>query len=117
MDTTLHFGIRCKSDLTHRYSDYIIDSVDLLNVQLSNHGMNFFFDTADVRQQVIGEKHCWDVFGWVVPDDEVKDFEPIWLARKDSELEGYDYVCASWEDRGGHPHAVIDGELPEEDYE
>ena len=117
MTTTLHFGIRCKSDLTHRYSDYIIDSVDLLNVQLSNHGMNFFFDTADVRQQVIGEKHCWDVFGWVVPDDEVKDFEPIWLARKDSELEGYDYVCANWEDRGGHPHAVIDGELPEEDYE
>ena len=117
MTTTPHFGIRCESDLTHRYSDYIIDSVDLLNARLSNRGMNFFFDTADVRQQVIGGKHCWDVFGWVVPDDEVKDFEPIWLARKDRELESYDYVCASWEDRNGFPHAVIDGELPEEAYE
>lgn len=86
MDTTLHFGIRCESDLTHRYSGYIVDSVDLLNTRLSRRGMNFFFDTADVHQQVIGGKHCWDMFGWVVPNDAVNDFEPIWLAGDDEKL-------------------------------
>lgn len=116
MHTASHFGIRCESDLTHRCSEYIVDSVDLLNTGLSRRGMKFFFDTADVRQQVIGGKHCWGMFGWIVPDDAVDDFEPIWLSGDDGKLEGYDYVCASWEDRDGFPRAVIDGDLPEEAY-
>ena len=116
MHTALHFGIRYENDLTHWYSEYIVDSVDLLNTRLSRRGMNFFFDTADVHQQVIGGKHCWDMFGWVGPNDAVNDFEPIWLAGEDEKLEGYDYVCASWEDRNGLPHAAIDGGLPEEAY-
>ena len=77
----------------------------------------FFFDSVDFRQQVIGGKHCWDMYGWVVPNELIEEFEPIWLARKDGELEGYDYVCASWEDRNGFPRAIIDGDLPEEAYE
>ena len=117
MATMAHFGIRYEEDLTHICSDYIIESVDLLNAQLSHHGMNFFFDMADVDQQVIGGKHCWDMFGWVVPTESIGEFEHIWLASKDDALEKYDYVCASWEDRDGFPHAVIDGELPEEAYE
>lgn len=56
------------------------------------------------------------MFGWIVPDDAFDDFEPIWLSCDDGKLEGYDYVCASWEDRDGLPHAVIDGDLPEEAY-
>ena len=117
MHTTQHFGIRYTQDLTGDYSEYVVDSVDLLNLQLASRGMSFFFESCDFRQQVIGGKHCWDMYGWVVPDDAVDDFEPIWLAGGDEKLEGYDYVCASWEDRGGLPHAVIDGELPEEAYE
>lgn len=117
MDTIRHFGIRFTEDLSSRYSEYIIDSADLLNTQFAPHGMRFFFDSVDFRQQIIGGKHCWDIYGWAVPNDEVDDFEPIWLAGDDGNLEGYDYVCASWEDRDGLPHAVIDGELPEEAYE
>lgn len=117
MDTIRHFGIRYAEDLSSRYSEYIIDSVDLLNTQFAPHEMRFFFDSVDFRQQIIGEKHCWDIYGWAVPNDAVDDFEPIWLAGDDGNLEGYDYVCASWEDRDGLPHAVIDGELPEEAYE
>ena len=112
-----HFGIRYENDLTDKFSEYLIDSVDLLNAQLAHRDLAFFFDTVDVDQQVIGGMHCEDMFGWVVPNGIVKDFEPIWLAGNDRELEGYDYVCASWEDRDGFPHAVIDGELPEEAYE
>lgn len=112
-----HFGIRYENDLTDRFSEYIVDSFDLLNAQLEHRDLAFFFDTVDVCQQVIGGMHCEDMFGWVVPNDAVKDFEPIWLAGDDGRLEGYDYVCASWEDRDGLPHAVIDGELPEEAYE
>lgn len=118
MTTTPHFGIRYTDDLAGEYSEYVIDSVDLLNLQLAPHGMSFFFDTIDVHQQIIGGKHCWDMFGWTIPNDEVSEFEPIWLAGEDEKLEGYNsYVCASWEDRDGIPHAVIDGELPEEAYE
>lgn len=116
MTTTPHFGIRYAGDLTGEYSEYVIDSVDLLNLQLAPHGMSFFFDTIDVRQQIIGGKHCWDMFGWVVPSGLAPDFEPIWLAGEDEKLGSYDYVCASWKDRGGEPHAAIDGDLPEEAY-
>ena len=112
-----HFGIRYEGDLTGRYSDYVIDSVDLLNAQLAPHNRGFFFDGVDFRQQIINGKHCWDMYGWVVPNELIEEFEPIWLAGENDMLEGYDYVCASWEDRKGFPHAVIDSDLPEEAYE
>ncbi len=103
-----HFGIRYVNDLTGEYSEYVTDSVDLLNLQLVPHGMSFFFDTIDVRQRVIGGKHCWDMFGWIVPNGLAPDFEPTWLAGEDGKLESYNsYVCASWEDRGGKPYAVF----------
>ena len=103
--------------MTDEFSEYIVDSVDLLNSQLAPHNMGFFFDSVDFRQQVIGGKHCWDMYGWVVPNELIEEFEPIWLAGENDMLEGYDYVCASWGDRNGFPHAVIDGDLPEEAYE
>ena len=112
-----YFGIRYANDLTDEFSECIVDSVDLLNAQLAPHDMSFFFDTADVDQHVIGGKHCWDMFGWAVPNGSVPEFGPIWLAGEDEKLdEKCDYVCASWEDRGGKPYAAIDGELPEEAY-
>ena len=43
-----HFGIRYVNDLTGEYSEYVTDSVDLLNLQLASHDMSFFFDTVDV---------------------------------------------------------------------
>ena len=103
MHTAPHFGIRYESDLTHRYSEYIVDSVDLLNAQLAPHEMGFYFDSVDRRHRMIGGKHCWDMYGWVVPNGAVNDFEPIWLAGDDEKLENYDYVCASWDDRNGLP--------------
>ena len=111
-----HFGIRYANDLSDEFSEFIIDSVDLLNAQLALHGLSFFFDSIDVDQRVIGGKYCENMFGWVIPNGLVAEFEPIWLAGEDEKLGGYDYVCASWEDRGGKPYAVIDGDLPEEAY-
>lgn len=43
-----HFGIRYANDLTGEFSEYVVDSVDLLNAQLASHDMSFFFDTVDV---------------------------------------------------------------------
>lgn len=43
-----HFGIRYANDLTSEYSEYVTDSVDLLNLQLAPHGVGFFFDAVDV---------------------------------------------------------------------
>lgn len=42
VDAIRHFGIRFTEDLNSRYSEYIIDSVDLLNAQFAPHGMRFF---------------------------------------------------------------------------
>lgn len=98
-----------------RFSEYITDSVELFNAQLGRHGMNFFFDTVDATQQVIGGKHCEDMFGWAVPNELLHEFGPVWIDDGE-ELEKYDYVCASWEDRGGRPYAAIDGNLSEEAY-
>ncbi|NMF55406.1 hypothetical protein HF320_03545 [Collinsella sp. KGMB02528] len=112
-----HFGIRYANDLTGEYSKYVVDSIDLLNAQLAPHDMSFFFDTIDVHQQIIGGKHCCDMFGWVVPNGLVPDFEPTWLAGEDEKLESYNcYVCASWEDRDGMAYAAVDGNFPEEAY-
>ena len=46
--TVAHFGIRYANDLTDEFSEYIVDSVDLLNSQLVSHGMGFFFEAVDV---------------------------------------------------------------------
>ncbi len=43
-----HFGIRYANDLTDEFSEYIVDSVGLLNSQLASHGAGFFFDAVDV---------------------------------------------------------------------
>lgn len=94
----------------------MIDSVDPVNAQLERSGKRFFFDTADVDQEIIRGKHCWDMFGWAVPNELVHEFKPAWIDDDGVELEKYNYVCASWEDRDGRPYAAIDGNLPEEAY-
>lgn len=98
------------------FCEYTIDSVGLVNAQLERRGKRFFFDAADVDQAIIRGKHCWDMYGWVVPNELVHKFEPVWIENDNVELEKYDYVCAGWEDRGGQPYAAIDGSLPEEAY-
>ena len=57
-----HFGIRYANDLSDEFSEFIIDSVDLLNAQLALHGLSFFFDSIDVDQRVIGGKYCENMF-------------------------------------------------------
>lgn len=95
-----------KSDL----SVFVTDSVDLLNSQLLKENKRFFFDTVDVRQQVIGGKHVWDMFGWVVPERDVAEFEPLWESDKDSQLDGFDFVSVTWGESGGKPVATIEVE-------
>lgn len=43
-----HFGIRYANDLTGEYSEYVTDSVDLLNAQLASYGAGSFFGAVDV---------------------------------------------------------------------
>lgn len=92
------FGAEPTVGLDDRFREYITDSVGLPNVQLGCHGMRFFFDTVDATRQVIGGKHCEDMFGWAVPNELVDEFTPAWSDNDNVYLEKYDYVCASWED-------------------
>lgn len=109
------FGIRCTEDLERGFSDCIIDSVDLVNAKLQGSGKHFF-DTADVDRAIIRGKHCWDMFGWALPDEDIAEFEPIWLAGQDEKLKDYDYAFVDWEERDGRPYAAIDGGLSEGAY-
>lgn len=43
-----HFGIRYANDLTDEFSEYVTDSVDLLNAQLASYGAGSFFGAVDV---------------------------------------------------------------------
>lgn len=91
-------GIRSEKDLTSKWSQYIIDSVELANNALVDSGERFYFDTIDVHQQVIGGKHCWDMYGWIVSTKDAGWFEPLWLAWRDEELDDgrAEYVSVSF---------------------
>ena len=108
MDSTTVFGIRHAADLTGDYSDYVIDSVNLLNKQLAPEGKSFLFDTIDVRQQIIGGFKVWDMYGWVVDKNHLSKVEPFWFADEDDMLDGETYVCATWIERNGQPVATFD---------
>ena len=56
------------------------------------------------------------MFGWAVPNELVHEFKPAWIDDDGVDLEKYNYVCASWEDRDGRPYAAVGGNLPEEAY-
>ena len=63
-----NFGIRYANDLTGEYSEYVTDSVDLLNAQLASYGAGSFFDAVDVGlpaarlaggDRQMGAEHVW----------------------------------------------------------
>lgn len=72
------FGIRYEADLHNGvWTDYVVDSVRLLNRQLAPEGRRFYFGEIDVAQKIIGGYKVWDMFGSAVPVSERKDFEPL----------------------------------------
>ena len=101
------FGIRFESDATGPDGPFIVDSVELLNEQLAPEGKRFFFDTADLGQRMICGRHCWDMFGWVVPEEEIDRFMPDWLAWRDDKLHDFSYVTIDWTEKDGRPYAEI----------
>lgn len=77
------FGIRREADTTGPWSDYVVDSVSLLNEHLNPRGKYFYFVEVDVAQQVIGGHKVWDMYGWVIDGSERGEFGPLWLAEAD----------------------------------
>lgn len=109
------FGIRREADTVGGWSDYVVDSVNLLNEHLNPRGKYFYFDEIDVAQQIIGGYKVWDMYGWVIDESERGEFEPLWLAEADrhaapdglTPLDKFRDVTVIWEDRDGTPHARI----------
>ena len=72
-------------------------------------GERFFYDSGDIDQHDFGGTKCQDLFGWIVPDDLVDSFRPIWLSGDDGELDSFAYASVSWaEGPDGRPVPVID---------
>lgn len=103
-------GIRFDADAEGAGSDFLLSSLEILSSVLSEGGNRFFFDTVDPEQHEFGGVKCQDLFGWIVPIDEVDEFMPKWLEGGDAdELEGFDFVGVSWvEGQDGSPEPVFD---------
>ncbi len=109
------FGIRYEADASGPWSDFVIDSVRLLNKQLEPVELRFYFGEVDVAQKIIGGYKVWDMYGWAVSEDEVSEFEPMWFAGEDGNadadgntpMDKFCDVTVTWEDRGGKPYARI----------
>ncbi len=108
MPTTTPFGLRRTIALDAEFSEYVIESVGLINELLVATGRAFIFDTVDVRQQVIDGKHLWDMYGWVGRSDMAEQALCSWDSGDDSLLDSLDYVSITWLDDNGAPRMDID---------
>lgn len=118
-------GIRFERDATGPWSDYAVDSVNLLNKRFNPQGKYFYFDEVDVAQQVIGGHKVNDMYGWVIDKAERTEFEQLWLAEVDRHaapggstlLDKFCDVIVTWEDRGGEPYALVECIIDYETFE
>ncbi len=112
MSTSTVFGIRHTADLEAGDSDWLIDSVGLVNEEAAKTGEAFLFDTVDVAQRILNGHKCWDMFGWIVPIDRLPEVEPLWAAGADEAIDQY-YAFAGFDEGLGTPVVTIDREAEE----
>ncbi len=109
------FGIGHEADAACPWSDFVIDSVRLLNKQLEPEKLRFFFDEVNVTQKIIDGHKVWNMYGWAVSESESSEFEEMWLADADGNagVDGatltdiFSDAPVSWEGRNGNPFAHI----------
>lgn len=77
------FGIRNEAQDNPIFGDYVVDLVNLLNKRFNPQSKYFFFDEGDVAQQNIGGHKVFDMYGRVVDEADVAEFEALWLANVD----------------------------------
>lgn len=108
------YGIRFTADAhmderSDEDSICILSSLKMLAAHFEGTGRRFFYDSGDIDQHDFNGVKCQDLFGWIVPDSMVSEFEPIWLAGNDDGLESFDYVSIGWrQGADGRPELVID---------
>ena len=47
------------------------------------------------------------MFGWLVPESRASEFEPLWKARLDDELDAGRYTIVSFDEVNGKPVATF----------
>ena len=107
MSTSTVFGIRHTADLEAEDSDWLVDSVGLVNAEAAKTGEAFLFDTVDVAQRVLNGHKCWNMYGWVVPLEKLPEVEPLWLADDDEPIGDY-YTFVVFEEGVDAPVVNID---------
>ena len=110
MTNTMPFGVRRTNPKCIDH-DYIVDSVALANETLEGDGKAFFFDDADVLMQKIGGRLCEDMYGWIVPTEDIEAFEKAWHDDDYAVLDQYEYATVEFRDGGdGKPVVSFDSE-------
>lgn len=111
MTNTMPFGIRFTSDACGPRSVFTKESVELANRALEGTGRHFYFDQEDWPSQVIDGLHLHDMYGWIVPEEMVDEFKPLWLANADKDMDQYEYATVEFRDGGdGKPVVSFDSE-------
>ncbi len=66
-------------------------------------GRVFFLDCGEGHDLITDEIDCEDLSGWLIKEDDVDEFEPLWLELRWDELPGRfdtDMVMARWDGTG-----------------
>lgn len=77
------FGIRREANTTGPWSDYVVDSVSLLNEHLNPRGKYFYFAEVDAYASDIGGYMVYVMYGWVIDVSERGEFKSLWFAEAD----------------------------------
>lgn len=102
-------GVRQEVDPDLMFAPYLADSMELANAEAEKMGKRFFFDEMDVAMRAIGGKNCMDMFGWLVDESDVEDFELAWMDGHDDRLDRFDHGIVEFkEGAGGKPEVIFD---------
>ena len=78
---------------TEKFKKYF----SIIQENANKQGCIFFLDTGDGRSFESAEYELEDVWGWLIPQDKVAEFEPRWENWENlTEFEPF-YVLAQWD--------------------
>ena len=72
----------------------------LVQAEAQKHKAVFFVDSGEGHQFENEEMECEDLFGWLIPEKRVKEFEEVFQSKVGDDWD--DFTCfANWHEKAG----------------
>lgn len=92
-------GLRTQGDINDKE---FCRFFDIVQQAASDSGCVFFLDTAEGRMGAVGDVDCEELSGWLVPNEAVGRFVPVWESWGDVDGEFHDFFrFAEWDNDEG----------------